>query len=114
MNADAVRVLANATVDGSLPFAEIIGKLVAAGVESYYVDYPGRSFTFYSATGASVHAPLLLEGLPAIAADFDAAALQAAILDSQQHGQKFRVFCQRAMEPGVQGYFVYLRGQCVT
>lgn len=45
---------------------------------------------------------------------FDAAALEAAILDSQQRGQKFRAFRERAEQAGVQGYFAFLRGQRVT
>lgn len=51
---------------------------------------------------------------PAIAAEFDRAALKAAIVDSQQHDQKFRDFCERAVRAGVQGYFAYLRGLRVT
>lgn len=61
-----------------------------------------------------MHAPLSFETLPAIADKLDLAELKAAILDSQQHGQKFRVFCERAMRAGVQGYFAFLRGQRVT
>ena len=51
---------------------------------------------------------------PEIARDFNVAELRVAILDSQQNGQKFRMFCQRAMSAGVQGYFAYLRGQRVS
>ncbi len=58
--------------------------------------------------------PLAFDKLPAIAKDLDLAALKVAILDSQQHGQKFRSFCERAMQAGVQGYVAYLRGQRVT
>ncbi len=36
---------------GSVPFLEIVGKLVANGVEYYHVDYALGSFSFYSATG---------------------------------------------------------------
>jgi len=114
MNADAVSALAKATLDGSMPFPQIVGKLVTNGVEYYHVDYATSSFTFYSAAGAAVTAPLPFEGLPLISEDFDAAALKAAILDSQQHGQKFRVFCERAIRAGVQGYFAFLRGKRVT
>lgn len=113
MHADQLHALARATVEGSMPFPEIVGKLVAAGVEYYHVDYATRTFTFYAATGAAVAAPLQIEALPAIADDFDAAALKAAIRDSQQHGQKFTVFCQRATQAGVQGYLAFLRGQRV-
>lgn len=44
---------------------------------------------------------------------FDAAALEAAILDSQQRGQKFRAFRERAEQAGVRSYFAFLRGQRV-
>ena len=114
MNEDNVRALANATLDGSLPFPLIVGKLIAEGVECYYVDYASGSFTFYGAAGAPVSARLPLDGLPPIAADFDPTALKAAILDSQQHGQKFPAFCRRAVQAGVHGYFAFLRGQRVT
>jgi uncharacterized protein YbcV (DUF1398 family) len=113
MNADVVTSLAKATLDGAMPFPEIVGKLIAEGVEYYHVDYATNSFTFYSDSGSAVAASLPFEGLPSISADFDAAALKAAILDSQQHGQKFRAFCDRAIRAGVQGYFAFLRGKRV-
>ena len=114
MNADEIALLAKATQDGSMPFPEIVGKLISNDVESYHVNYATRSFTFYSASGAAVLAAIIFEGLPSIAEDFDVAALKAAILDSQQQGQKFRAFCGRAMQAGVQGYMAYLRGKRVT
>ena len=114
MNASEIAVLAKATQDGSMPFPEIVGKLIDNGVEYYHVDYATSSFTFYGASGAAVLAPLSFEKLPSISEAFDATALKAAIVDSQQHGQRFRAFCERAMRAGVQGYIAYLRGQRVT
>jgi uncharacterized protein YbcV (DUF1398 family) len=114
MNSDKVLAFAQATLDGSMPFSQIVGNLIAQGVEYYYVDYALKSFTFYSADGAAVHGSLSLEGLPLIAENFGVAELKAAILDSQLNGQEFRVFCQRAVSAGVQGYFAFLRGQRVT
>ncbi len=114
MNADAVSSLAKATLDGSLPFPQIVGELIAQGVEYYNVDYASKSFTFYSAAGAAISAPLSFEGLSPISQDWDATALREAIRDSQQNDQKFRQFCDRAMAAGVQGYFAFLRGQRVT
>ena len=49
-----------------------------------------------------------------VATDFDGAALRQAIRDSQQKGQWYREFLQRAVRAGVQGYFTFLRGQRVT
>ncbi len=54
------------------------------------------------------------EGLPPVAADFNAAGLRAAILDSQRHGQPSRDFTRRVMEAGVQGYIAFLRGHRVS
>lgn len=114
MDANVVSSLAKATLDGSMSFPQIVGKLIAEGVEYYHVDYATNSFTFYSASGSAVTASLPFEKLPLISEDFDVTALKAAILDSQQHGQKFRAFCERAIRAGVQGYFAFLRGQRVT
>ena len=114
MNANQIAELAKATLNGSMPFPEIVGKLIANGVEYYHVDYALGAFSFYGATGAVVTTPLLFEGLSPISEHFDAAALKAAILDSQQHGQEFRAFCERAVKAGVQGYFAFLRGKRVT
>jgi uncharacterized protein YbcV (DUF1398 family) len=113
MDAEVVGALAKATWDGSMHFPQIVGRLIAEGVEYYHVDYAANSFTFYSASGATVMASLPFEGLPSIAPGLDVAALRAAILDSQQHGQAFRQFCVRAIGAGVQGYFAFLRGQRV-
>lgn len=114
MNADIVSSLAEATLDGSMSFPVIVGNLIKEGVEYYHVDYAEKAFTFYSSAGSTVTALVPFEGLPSISESFDAAALKAAILDSQQNGQTFRVFCERAVRAGVKGYFAFLRGQRVV
>ena len=114
MNANKIRELGKATLSGSLPFPDIVGKLMAEGVEYYHVDYVALQMCFYSAEGAVVLVPLSFERLPAIAAEFDGPALREAILDSQWNGQKFRDFSRRAAAAGVAGYFAHLRGQRVT
>lgn len=114
MNSDLVLQAARASLTGSLPFPEIVRNLIQAGVEYYHVDYILLQFTFYGTNAASVVAPLTFEGLPAVAKDFDVAALRQTILDSQQDGQQFREFSQRAMRAGVQGYFAFLQGKRVT
>lgn len=114
MNANEIALLARSTQNGSMPFPEIVGQLIANGVEYYHVDYAAGSFTFYGASGAVVVAPITIDDLPPIADSFDVAALRVAIIDSQQHGQKFRDFCSRACRAGVHGYFAFLRGKRVT
>lgn len=113
MNTDVISEMVQAALSGSMPFPEIVGNLIKDGVEYYHVDYVTLSFSFYSPNGGVVVVPLAYEGLPEVASDFNVAELRAAILDSQQNGQKFRQFCVRATESGVQSYFVFLRGQRV-
>jgi len=114
MNTEIVTEAARAALSGSIPFPEVVRRLIETGVEYYHVDYAALRMTFYSATGDTVTTSISYEGLPSVAADFDAPELRAAILDSQRHGQHFRDFARRAMEAGVQGYIAFLRGQRVT
>jgi uncharacterized protein YbcV (DUF1398 family) len=114
MNATKIYQMALASLAGTLPFPEIVGSLLAEGVEYYHVDYVKLQFSFYGAEGGVVVAPLPIDQLPAIATEFSVDALRDAIVDSQRHGQKFPRFCARAMEAGVQGYYAFLRGKRVT
>lgn len=99
---------------GTISFPEVVAALVAAGVEYYHLDYVSMRQTCYSADGATFALPLGLAANPPVAADFNAAELKAAILDSQRNGQKFADFSRRARAAGVQGYHAFLRGQRVT
>jgi uncharacterized protein YbcV (DUF1398 family) len=114
MNAEIVTEAARATLAGTIPFPEVVSRLLATGVEYYHADYAGLCKTFYSASGDRIVTPIAYEGLPPIAADFDAEALRAAIYDSQRNGQHYRDFTTRAMQAGVQSYFAFLRGRRVT
>ena len=114
MNTKIITEVARKTLDGTMSFPEVVSQLLTAGVEYYHVDYVGMRKTFYSAEGDAAVTPINYEGLPPVAADFDAAAVRADILDSQRNGQKYRDFTRRAMEAGVQGYFAFLHGKRVT
>ena len=114
MKSEVVAQAARATLDGSMAFAEIVGRLIETGVEYYHVDYVALQKTFYSATGEIIKTPITYENLPNVAQDFDVDALKAAILDSQQNGQHYKDFTKRVMSAGVQGYMAFLRGKRVT
>ena len=88
MNTEIVTEAARATLDGSIPFPEVVRRLIETGVEYYQVDYVALRKCFYSAAGDVMTTPISYEGLPPVAADFDVAELRAAILDSQRHGQR--------------------------
>lgn len=114
MNTEIIAEAAKRTLDGTMSFPDVVRRLIEAGVEYYHVDYVTRRKTFYGTAGDAAVTAIDFEHLPDVAEDFDLAALRANILDSQQHGQKFRDFSRRAMEAGTQGYFAFLRGQRVT
>ena len=114
MNTELILEAAHATLAGTAPFPEIVTKLLMAGVEYYHVDYVTLRKSFYGPGGDVMVTPITFEGLPPVAAEFDSGTLRAAILDSQQNGQKFRDFSRRAMAAGVQGYFAFLRGKRVS
>lgn len=113
MNATIISKLAKATQDGSIPFPEIVGRLMEEGVEYYQVDYRTLQITFYGTAGGVVTAPLIFENLPEVGEAFDLIGLRAAIHDSQANGQKFRDFSVRAMRAGVQSYYAFLSGKRV-
>lgn len=114
MNTELIAQAARHALEGTAPFPEIVGQLLSAGVEFYYVDYIALRMTYYDTASATVATSIPFDDLPAIAADFDVAALRENIRDSQQSGQHFRDFTRRAVQSGVQGYFAFLRGQRVT
>ncbi len=114
MDSKMILEAARGTLDGTMSFPEVVGKLLVAGVEYYHVDYVGLRKTFYSAEGDVVVTTINYENLPPVAPEFDAAALRANILDSQRHNQPYREFTRRAMAGGVQGYIAFLRGKRVT
>lgn len=114
MNATAIHEAAAATLAGTMPFPQIVAKLIDAGVEYYHVDYVGRCKRFYDGDGTCVVTPIAFEGLPPVGAELDINALRDDIRDSQQKGQHYRDFTVRAMLAGVQGYFAFLRGRRVV
>lgn len=115
MDTTLIQETALKTLAGTITFPVVVGHLLRAGVDYYHVDYVALRQTYYAADGSAVVVtPLNFEALPPVAADFDAAAVRANILDSQTKGQPFRDFSRRAMAAGVQGYFAFLRGQRVT
>ena len=114
MNTETIHETTARVLSGSISFPEVVRTLLGAGVEAYHVDYVSRQKTYYGRDGSTARTPLTFEGLPSVAEHFDAAALKAAIFDSQQRGQQYREFTHRAMRAGVQGYIAFLQGQRVT
>ncbi len=98
---------------GTRSFAEIVGALVARGIESYRVDYRQRSSTYFLPGGEWHEVALATPNVP-IAEAFDAEALITAIRGSQRGQVKYPEFLERSMRAGCVGYTAWLAGRRVV
>jgi len=95
---------------GTLRFPDIVGRLVAAGVERYHADLVRAEKTYYLPSGESEVVPdAALQVAPALA--FAAAGVDAAVRASQAGSIDYREFCRRIAAAGCTGYFVSLAGR---
>lgn len=94
-------------------FPEIVGKLLAAGVERYHADLIRHEKIYYWPDGSSeqvANAPTA--GTPA--PDFSAAGIAEAVRGAQSGAVKYREFCERALRAGCVGYHVHIAGKRVV
>lgn len=94
-------------------FGQVIGLLVRAGVESYGVDYRARRSTYVLPNGDTLDMPTPMPDV-AIAQDFDAAALRAAIRGAQQGEVMYPEFKKLSRQAGCVGYTVWVAGRHVS
>lgn len=95
-------------------FPQIVGTLMAAGFESYIVDFRRRAATYYLPDGDSVELPThQIDGL--VSPSFDPVTIQTAIREAQQlvPGYTYRGFCRKAVAAGCAGYIVSFSGRRV-
>ena len=107
----ARRCLQGAQTD-AMTFPEIVLALIAAGFEGYAVDFRRASAAYYLPDGDSLALPI--HGA-AVAAAFDAGAVQAAVREAQAlaPGYTYAGFCRKAAAAGCAGYMVSFSGRRV-
>ncbi|WP_437227626.1 DUF1398 domain-containing protein [Planctomicrobium sp. SH661] len=115
MNADKQQVLekcAAGALKGELTFPEIIGLLAEIGVERYHADYTRQEITYYLTDGDSL---VVASPHPdyETAEEFSAAAVEAAVRQSQRNEHTYLDFIQKTMSAGCVGYFVQITGRRV-
>lgn len=108
-----IRETLNASDAGRIHFGEVVGALVAAGVESYAVDYRAARATYYLPDGDTLTLDLAAPSAP-IAAEFSLSGLRAAILGAQRGEVMYPQFKQRSQAAGCVGYTVWLAGRHVA
>jgi len=108
-----IRETVNASNEGRIHFGQVVGKLLAVGVESYQVDYRACRMTYYVSNDKT----LTLE-MPApeveIARNFSVQAIKAAILGAQRGEVMYPEFKRLSQRGGCVGYTVWLTGRYVS
>jgi len=97
-----------ASEDGSMSFPQIVGALMAAGFESYAVDFRRGTATYYRPDGGSVELAAHRED-GAVAPGFDTGAIRAA--QANGPGYSYGWFCLMVMAAGCAGYLVSFLGR---
>ena len=113
MDTKTMREVAEQTDAGQMTFPQGLQRLMAAGVESYLVDFAARRKTHYLA-GGETHAESMALNVDAIAPEFSAAKLVEAIRAAQADAIRYPEFVQRATAAGVIGYWAFLTGRQVV
>lgn len=115
MNAEqtqAIQGCASGALTGKLTFPEIVGRLAHIGVERYHVDYSRQEITYYLPDGDSL-VVATLHPSHATATEFSAAAIEAAVRQSQRNEHTYLDFIRKTMAAGCVGYFVQITGRRV-
>jgi len=115
MNSDqrdvAEKCLAGAE-SGAMDFPSIVGALIAAGFESYEVDFRREEAVYYLPSGDSVTLAIHRDA-NGIAATFDQDAIRAAIREAQANAPDYSYpgFCAKVKRAGCVGYIVSFPGR---
>lgn len=107
-----VKECAALSMAGKISFGEVVGRLVAAGVERYHADYSRMEATYYLPGGESCMVPMGHEPLT-IAPAFSAPDVAAAVRQAQRGEILYPQFVRQTTDAGCVGYFVHLTGRRV-
>jgi len=112
MNNQTIHEIAVATEEGRMTFPQVVQGLLAAGVESYQVDFATKQKIHYLTDGATFTEAMILDPGP-IAPDFSSTSLVTAIRGAQADTVRYPEFVRRATAAGVSGYRAFLTGRRV-
>lgn len=103
-----------AAYDGSMPFPQIVGRLIEAGFEGYAVDYRRGEQVYYLPDGSCAALPLPHAPGP-VAPGFEAEEVAALVRWAQADAADYSYaeFSHRVCAAGCAGYLVSFPGQRV-
>ncbi|MFN4360436.1 MAG: DUF1398 family protein [Hylemonella sp.] len=98
---------------GRIHFGQVIGELMAAGVEAYHVDYRAGRSTCYLPDGQT-HTLDFEPAGAAVAPTFSAEGMVAAIRGAQAGAVKYPEFKRLSQAAGCASYTVWITGRHVS
>jgi len=113
MRTDVVEQVLRESEAGEVVFPEVVRRLVAEGVESYFTDFVKGETTFYGGEGGTHRVGKGL-GAGDVAGAFSGEAVVGAIRAAQADQIRFPEFAGRAKAAGVAGYWAFLTGRKVV
>jgi uncharacterized protein YbcV (DUF1398 family) len=112
MNIETIHDALAGSLAGTKAFPDVVGTMLAEGVESYRADLVRMEETFYTPDGET-HVEKMNLAPRAIGQQFSTLDVVAAIRASQAGKSKYPEFLQRVMDAGTTSYVVFLNGKKV-
>lgn len=112
MNTQEIHDVFTESQAGSLVFPEVVRRMLAAGVESYFCDFANAQETFYGVNGETHIAPMSLKPEP-VFAGFSATGIVTAIRGAQTDSIRYPEFVRQSTAAGVIAYWAFLIGKKV-
>lgn len=113
MNKAAIKSTIDKSLSGAAKFPDVVGALLAEGVESYHVDLVRSENRYYAADGES-HVENVPFEHPRAAAEFSAEKVQAAVKKAQAGQIDYPQFLREILAAGTVHYVAYLAGKRVV
>ncbi len=110
MDIAVIEECTTASHEERITFGEVVGRLIAAGIERYHVDLTRGESTYFMPDGQShrvTYKPAAIRPADAFRAD----GVLAAVRSIQAGKTKYMTFCRQIMEAGCVGYLVSMQGQ---
>lgn len=98
---------------GLLVFPEVLGRLLSAGVESYFADYRDQSTTYYLSSNEALKISMEMPNLQ-IPEAFDKNSIISSIGRAQNDELRYPEFLKQTMSAGCIGYMVWISGRHVS
>ena len=110
MNTETIAECMNLSF-ANTPFPAAVQKLAGAGVHGYTADLIKLRKTYYGAERECADEPMPLSQAPAVAANFDAAAVADTVKAIQRGEIGYAEFLRRIMQAGCATYQVFIDGR---